>query len=194
MALFKDKFETLSETKMDKSPKLSAAYKKIKNSSDEKLLDRIIEFATTKGVDIFKTPSSGRLDDYRKAGAVLRNSKVEKLKKSVREKNARELKEADNLLVRYVNKVTRVQRKKAKGYPISGMIGLGGVSPKMGFNALAKKVASRYSGKAVAPKYQAEYGKMYSPAEAKEVGRKVAAKVYRLQKGIKGVDETPYFS
>lgn len=124
MALFKDKFETLSETKMDKSPKLSAAYKRIKSNNDEKLLDKIIEFATTKGVDIFKTPSSARLNDYRKAGAMLRNSKVDKLKKSVREKNAKELKDADNLLVRYVNKVTRVQRSKAKGYA-----GLGGVDP-----------------------------------------------------------------
>ncbi len=52
---------------------------------------------------------------------------------------------------------------------------------KIGFNALAKKVAAAYKGKKVKPKYQKEYGKTYSATEAKEVGNKVAAKVYRAQ-------------
>lgn len=52
---------------------------------------------------------------------------------------------------------------------------------KIGFNALAKKVAAAYKGKKVKPKYQKEYGKTYSAAEANEVGNKIAAKVYRAQ-------------
>jgi hypothetical protein len=54
---------------------------------------------------------------------------------------------------------------------------------KIGFEALSKKVASRYAGKNVKAKYQGEYGKTYDKAEAKEVGDKVAAKVYRMQQG-----------
>lgn len=52
---------------------------------------------------------------------------------------------------------------------------------RLGFEGLAKKVAKRYEGKAVKPKYQEEYGKTYSKEEALEVGRKVAAKVYGQQ-------------
>tara|TARA_R110000803_G_scaffold16317_1_gene44734 strand:+ start:16066 stop:19092 length:3027 start_codon:yes stop_codon:yes gene_type:complete len=52
---------------------------------------------------------------------------------------------------------------------------------RLGFDGLAKKVAKRYEGKAVKPKYQEEYGKTYSKEEAMEVGRKVAAKVYGQQ-------------
>jgi hypothetical protein len=55
----------------------------------------------------------------------------------------------------------------------------------IGFNALANKVAKRYEGKKVAPKYQGEYGKRYSRNEAKEVGKKVAGKVYWQQQGRK---------
>ena len=54
---------------------------------------------------------------------------------------------------------------------------------KIGFDALAEKVAKSYEGKKVKPKYQGEYGKTYSKAEAKEVGEKVSAKVYRQQLG-----------
>jgi hypothetical protein len=54
---------------------------------------------------------------------------------------------------------------------------------KIGFDALAEKVAESYEGKKVKPKYQGEYGKTYSKAEAKEVGEKVSAKVYRQQLG-----------
>ena len=66
---------------------------------------------------------------------------------------------------------------------------------KIGFEALSKKVASRYAGKKVQPKYQGEYGKTYDKAEAKEVGDKVAAKVYRMQQGkmaMGGKIELPY--
>jgi hypothetical protein len=52
---------------------------------------------------------------------------------------------------------------------------------KLGFKGLSEKVAKRYEGQKVAPKYQKEYGKTYDKAEAQEVGKKVAAKVYRAQ-------------
>jgi len=53
---------------------------------------------------------------------------------------------------------------------------------KIGFEALANKVAKRYVNKKVSKEYQSEYGKTYDAKEAKEVGNKVAAKVYRQQK------------
>lgn len=58
-------------------------------------------------------------------------------------------------------------------------------SEKIGFDALAKKVAKSYEGDAVKKKYQKLYGKVYSKKEAEEVGRKVASKVYRQQQGMK---------
>ena len=55
----------------------------------------------------------------------------------------------------------------------------------IGFEKLSNKVAKNYEGDKVAPKYQHEYGKTYSKAEAKEVGDKVAGKVYWQQQGRK---------
>ena len=55
---------------------------------------------------------------------------------------------------------------------------------KLGFEGLAKKVAKRYEGKPVKKQFQNEYGKTYSKAEAMEVGRKVAGKVYREQQAM----------
>lgn len=52
---------------------------------------------------------------------------------------------------------------------------------KIGFEGLSKKVAKNYEGKKVAPKYRKEYGETYDKKEAKEVGDKVASKVYRQQ-------------
>ena len=49
------------------------------------------------------------------------------------------------------------------------------------FDKLSKKVAKSYEGKKVPKRFQAEYGKTYDAQEAREVGDKVAAKVYRLQ-------------
>ena len=51
----------------------------------------------------------------------------------------------------------------------------------IGFEGLSKKVAARYEGKNVKAKFQKQYGKTYDKAEAKEVGDKVAGKVYFLQ-------------
>jgi hypothetical protein len=63
----------------------------------------------------------------------------------------------------------------------------------IGFKGLSDKVAKRYEGKKVAPKYQGEYGKRYSKSESKEVGNKVAGKVYQQQQGRKmaGGGKTP---
>lgn len=58
----------------------------------------------------------------------------------------------------------------------------------IGFKGLSSKVAKRYEGKPVAPKYQSQYGKTYSKSEAKEVGDKVAGKVYWQQQGRKMED------
>jgi len=52
---------------------------------------------------------------------------------------------------------------------------------KIGFKGLANKVAKRYVRKKVSKEYQAEYGKTYDAKEAKEVGNKVAGKVYQQQ-------------
>jgi hypothetical protein len=52
---------------------------------------------------------------------------------------------------------------------------------KIGFEGLSNKVAKNYEGKKVAPKYRKEYGETYDKKEAKEVGDKVASKVYRQQ-------------
>lgn len=51
----------------------------------------------------------------------------------------------------------------------------------IGFDALAKKVAKNYEGDKVKKEYQNQYGKTYDKEEAEEVGKKVAAKVYRQQ-------------
>lgn len=56
---------------------------------------------------------------------------------------------------------------------------------KVGFKALSDKVAKYYSNKSVPSKYQSLYGKKYDKSEAKEVGDKVAAKVYRQQQAKK---------
>ena len=55
---------------------------------------------------------------------------------------------------------------------------------KIGFDGLAKKVAKKYEGKPVKADFQSEYGKTYSKAEAMEVGKKVAGKVYQQQQSM----------
>jgi hypothetical protein len=71
--------------------------------------------------------------------------------------------------------------ERLKLNPKNWYAGGGGI----GFKGLANKVAKRYEGKSVAPKYKGEYGKRYSKSEAQEVGRKVAGKVYRQQQSKK---------
>lgn len=45
---------------------------------------------------------------------------------------------------------------------------------KVSFKDKARAIAKKFEGKRVEPKYQKEYGKVYSKAEAKEVGNKIA--------------------
>lgn len=61
----------------------------------------------------------------------------------------------------------------------------GGIS---NFERLSRVVAKNYEGKRVKPKYQNEYGKVYSKSEAKEVGNKVAGKVKKMQKAESGAE------
>jgi hypothetical protein len=56
--------------------------------------------------------------------------------------------------------------------------GGGGISD---FERLSKVVAKNYEGKRVKPKYQKEYGKVYSKDEAKEVGTRVAGKMKMMR-------------
>jgi hypothetical protein len=61
----------------------------------------------------------------------------------------------------------------------------GGIS---NFERLSRVVAKNYEGKRVKPKYQNEYGKVYSKSEAKEVGNKVAGKVKLMKKAESGTE------
>jgi ppGpp synthetase/RelA/SpoT-type nucleotidyltranferase len=82
--------------------------------------------------------------------------------------------------IKTAKKVGKQAIKKAK--PIGKKIVR---NAKIGFDALAKKVAKAYEGKEVKSKYQKLYGKRYSKSEAEEVGNKVASKVYRQQQANK---------
>jgi hypothetical protein len=82
-----------------------------------------------------------------------------------------------------INSVSRQDFKNEVYYALKYAKG-GGID----FEKLSSKVAKNYEGDKVAPKYQHEYGKRYSKAEAKEVGDKVAGKVYWQQQGRKMED------
>ena len=81
--------------------------------------------------------------------------------------------------------VAEFYENMADGGQLGKQMTLFNTGGKIGFDALANKVAKRYAGQKVESKYQAEYGKKYSKSEAEEVGRKVAGKVYRQQQGRK---------
>lgn len=72
--------------------------------------------------------------------------------------------------------------REAKNYMMLNTFETGG---NIGFKELSSRVAKSYQGKAVAPKYQSQYGKKYSKSEAREVGDKVAGKVYWQQQSRK---------
>ena len=67
--------------------------------------------------------------------------------------------------------------------PIRKMATGGGISK---FEKLSFNVAKNYEGKSVKPKYQKQYGKRYSTAEAREVGNRVAGKIKASQKMATG--------
>ena len=89
----------------------------------------------------------------------------------------------ENNQKKYVVKFENGENKKLyqgifDDYVIKEKFAKGG---KIGFEGLANKVAKRYVRKKVSKEYQAEYGKTYDAKEAKEVGNKVAGKVYQQQ-------------
>lgn len=88
---------------------------------------------------------------------------------------------ADEIAKKYKGSV---QEDGSKWYVSINKFAKGG---KIGFEALSNKVARSYKGKKVKPQYQDEYGKTYDAQEAKEVGDKVASKVYRQQLTKKGM-------
>jgi uncharacterized small protein (DUF1192 family) len=81
-----------------------------------------------------------------------------------------------------INKLKK-ENKLPKDFELNRFRGKMAHGGGIGFEKLSDKVAKNYEGKKVAPKYQHEYGKTYSRAEAKEVGDKVAGKVYWQQQG-----------
>ena len=83
--------------------------------------------------------------------------------------------------LKWVNKNILTDDKEVKYFFDEYLYAKGG---KIGFDGLAKKVAKKYEGKPVKEKFQSEYGKTYSKAEAIEVGKKVAGKVYRQQQSM----------
>ena len=72
--------------------------------------------------------------------------------------------------------------REAQNYMMLNTFETGG---NIGFKELSSRVSKSYQGKAVSPKYQSQYGKKYSKSEAREVGDKVAGKVYREQQARK---------
>ena len=131
MSYFADFFPLLDEDKIKPKPKAFAVYNVIKKTQNEVALKKLIDTAVKSGSDIFKTPSNKAIDVYRKAGAVLRQSgtipasKRKKMKSVI--EAGKDLKKADSRLVRLVNAASRNQRKKVKGYPITGLVYLGAI-------------------------------------------------------------------
>jgi hypothetical protein len=113
MSYFSDYFPLLDESKIKTKVKLYPVYQAIKKTENEGALRKLIDAAVRSGSDIFRTPSDRSISIYRSAGRILRTKPTTKA--------AKELKSADSRLVRLVNKVARVQRKKVKGYPLTGM-------------------------------------------------------------------------
>jgi uncharacterized protein YaaR (DUF327 family) len=126
MSYFSDYFPLLDEDKIKTKAKTYQVYQAIKKSENEVNLRRLIDAAVKSGSDIFKTPSNKSINVYREAGRVLRNE--ERGRKTPKgTKAGKDLKSADSRLVRLVNKVARVQRKKVKGYPLNGVVYLGAI-------------------------------------------------------------------
>ena len=117
MSYFSEYFPLLDEDKIKTKAKVYPVYQAIKKSENEVALRKLVDAAIKSGSNIFKTPSNKSINVYREAGKVLRTQGTTKA--------AKELKSADSRLVRLVNKVARVQRKKVKGYPLNGVVYLG---------------------------------------------------------------------
>ncbi|MEI7510426.1 MAG: hypothetical protein WCJ62_13300, partial [Flavobacterium sp.] len=57
---------------------------------------------------------------------------------------------------------------------------------KTTFSDKSNAIAKRFEGKRVEPKYQKEYGKVYSKEEAKEVGNKITGSMVAKEKMMAG--------
>jgi len=111
---------------------------------------------------------------YAKGGKVSRSQKLAK------KKIAEGLKDVEQALAG-ASKKHKAQSQQVKEMKdlLDDQFEKGGKTSK--FDKLSKKVAKSYEGKKVPKRFQSEYGKTYDAQEAREVGDKVAAKVYRLQ-------------
>ncbi len=118
MSYYSDYFPLIDPDKIKTKAKGFAIYNAIKKTQNEGALRKLIDAAIKQGSDIFKTPSNKAISVYRNAGRILRTQPTTKA--------AKELKSADSRLVRLVNASSRNQRKKVKGYPINGLVYLGG--------------------------------------------------------------------
>jgi len=116
-------------------------------------------------------------DEYAKGGSVKKGLTVAKKYTKLAVKKAKPVVKKG---VKVTKKYGKIAIKKSKPIVKKGL-----EKAKIGFDALAKKVAKSYEGSAVQKKYQSLYGKIYSKKEAEEVGNKVASKVYRQQQGMK---------
>ena len=119
MSYFANYFPLLDEGKIKLKPSAYNAFVRIKKSENDIDLKKFIDNAVKSGSDIFKTPSNRGIETYRTAGKILRTKPTTKA--------AKELKSADSRLVRLVNAASRNQRKKVKGYPVSGVVYLGAI-------------------------------------------------------------------
>ena len=130
--------------------------------------------------------SVGTMDKMAKGGKLKRSEKLKLQNKLLnyilefRPQNG----EVDEI-ADYLAEETNIEKNKIKTYLLvltdgdtTMYFAKGG---KIGFDGLARKVAKRYEGEPVPKRFQKEYGKTYSKAEALEVGQKVAGKVLREQ-------------
>ena len=129
----------------------------------------------------FKTDSYEIANDYAKGGEIIEIEGFGKYKEVDGEIKVGDMAISENgMLNEYVDEdddLYFINETHTKVIPIEEYAKGG----KIGFEALSDKVAKRYEGKKVPSKFQEEYGKTYDKEEAKEVGDKVAAKVYRQQ-------------
>ena len=127
------------------------------------------------------------VQQYAKGGEMAEGGEVSEWKKAVTIKRAtkQEAEKNKNLLKEHYGKAGRNFKveKRDNGWVVTYEFSMtdkmakGGVA---GYERLVKKVAKNYEGKNVPRKYQSEYGKTYNKEEAKEVGYKVATKVYGM--------------
>jgi hypothetical protein len=141
-----------------------------------------LSFKSTKEADKYIQSLSEK--EFKKLGdfALVYNGKEYQIRKDIKPVDYAKGGEIDAFIMSYVKGVPEENTNlKVDTQSFTAKLKKGG---KLGFDGLAKKVAKRYEGKPVKKQFQNEYGKTYSKAEAMEVGRKVAGKVYRQQQSM----------